>query len=145
MIALEHEEGIAVATLCRPPVNAINEEWLAALNRVIDDVGRDAGIKVLWIRSRERVFCAGADLALMRERFASDAGRAEMVRMAGRNSRARASRSAALSSSSSGTRNPRSSMETPSCQARARLAERNGYTEHTRTRIEERTTWICAS
>ena len=84
MIALEHEEGIAVATLCRPPVNAINEEWLAALNRVIDDVGRDAGIKVLWIRSRERVFCAGADLALMRERFASDAGRAEMVRMAGR-------------------------------------------------------------
>jgi len=84
MISLEVKDGIAVATLCRPPVNAINEEWLSALNKVIDDVGRDAGVKVLWIRSRERVFCAGADLALMRERFAGDAGRREMVKMAGR-------------------------------------------------------------
>ena len=79
MISLEVQNGIAVATLCRPPVNAINEEWLAALNGVMDAVEGDAGVKVLWIRSRERVFCAGADLALMRERFASDAGRREMV------------------------------------------------------------------
>jgi enoyl-CoA hydratase len=84
MITLDVKDGIAIATLCRPPVNAINEEWLAALNGVIDRVGPDAGVKVLWIRSSERVFCAGADLALMRERFAGDAGRGEMVKMAGR-------------------------------------------------------------
>jgi enoyl-CoA hydratase len=84
MITLSIEGPVAIATLCRAPVNAINEEWLVALNRVIDEVERDAGISVLWIRSAERVFCAGADLALMRERFASDAGRGEMVKMAGR-------------------------------------------------------------
>lgn len=84
MISLDVKGGIAIATLCRPPVNAINEEWLAALNTVLDDVERDALVKVLWIRSSERVFCAGADLALMRERFAGDAGRREMVAMAGR-------------------------------------------------------------
>jgi enoyl-CoA hydratase len=84
MISLDIKDGIATATLCRPPVNAINEEWLIALGRVIDEVGGDASVKVLWIRSRERVFCAGADLALMRERFTDGAGRAEMVKMAGR-------------------------------------------------------------
>ncbi len=84
MINLEVSKGIAVATLCRPPVNAINEEWLAALNGVMDAVEGDAEVKVLWIRSRERVFCAGADLALMRSRFASDAGRREMVETARR-------------------------------------------------------------
>ena len=84
MITLEIEGGVAVATLCRPPVNAINEEWIAALNKVLDDVEHDAKVKVLWIRSSQRVFCAGADLALMRERFASAAGLREMVAMAGR-------------------------------------------------------------
>ncbi len=84
MISLAIEGGVAIATLNRPPVNAINEEWLAALNGVLDEVERDALVKVLWIRSSERVFCAGADLALMRERFASDAGRREMVATAGR-------------------------------------------------------------
>jgi enoyl-CoA hydratase/carnithine racemase len=84
MIALDVQGGIATATLCRAPVNAINEEWLAALNGMLDEVERNADVKVLWIRSSERVFCAGADLALMRERFASDAGRREMVAMAGR-------------------------------------------------------------
>jgi enoyl-CoA hydratase len=84
MISLDVQGGIAMATLCRAPVNAINEEWLVALNGVLDEVERNAGVKVLWIRSSERVFCAGADLALMRERFASDAGRREMVAMAGR-------------------------------------------------------------
>jgi enoyl-CoA hydratase len=84
MISLDVQGGIAMATLCRAPVNAINEEWLAALNGMLDEVERNADVKVLWIRSSERVFCAGADLALMRERFASDAGRREMVAMAGR-------------------------------------------------------------
>jgi enoyl-CoA hydratase/carnithine racemase len=84
MISLEVEGGVAVATLCRPPVNAINEEWIAALDKVIDEVGNQAGVKVLWIRSRQRVFCAGADLALMRERFGNAAGLREMVATAGR-------------------------------------------------------------
>ena len=81
MISLVIEVGVAIVTLCRPPVNAINEEWIVRLDRVLDEVEAAAEVKVLWIRSRERVFCAGADLALMRERFGTAAGRQQMVDM----------------------------------------------------------------
>ena len=81
MISLVIDGGVAIATLCRPPVNAINEEWIGRLDRILDEVEAAAEVKVLWIRSRERVFCAGADLALMRGRFGTDAGRQQMVDM----------------------------------------------------------------
>lgn len=81
MISLAIEGGVAIATLDRPPVNAINEEWIVRLDRVLDEVEGAGGVKVLWIRSRERVFCAGADLALMRGRFGTAAGRQQMVDM----------------------------------------------------------------
>lgn len=79
MISLSMDGGIAVATLCRPPVNAINEEWVARLDEVLDEVAASAQVGVLWIRSSERVFCAGADLALMRSIFDSEAGRERMI------------------------------------------------------------------
>jgi len=79
MIRLEIDDPIATAVLDRPPVNAINADWLAALNRVLDQVeGRD-GVSVLHLRSACKVFCAGADLALMRECFPTPAGRDAMV------------------------------------------------------------------
>ena len=79
MISLTIEGAVAVATLCRPPVNAINEAWVARLDEVLEEVERAEAVGVLWIRSRERVFCAGADLALMQAIFDSDAGRARMI------------------------------------------------------------------
>jgi enoyl-CoA hydratase/carnithine racemase len=79
MISLETRDGRAVATLSRPPVNAINEEWLTRLSEIVDEVGADANVHVLVIRSDQPSFCGGADLKLMRERFASEAGRADMV------------------------------------------------------------------
>jgi len=79
VISLSIEGSVAVATLCRPPVNAINEEWVARLDEVLDEVARAERIGVLWIRSSERVFCAGADLALMRSIFDSPAGRERMI------------------------------------------------------------------
>lgn len=79
MISLAIEGAVAVATLCRPPVNAINEEWVARLDAVLDEVERAEQVGVLWIRSRERVFCAGADLALMRSIFDSAEGRTRMI------------------------------------------------------------------
>jgi enoyl-CoA hydratase/carnithine racemase len=65
--------------LCRPPVNAINEEWVARLDEVLDEVAGSEQVGLLWIRSSERVFCAGADLALMRSIFDSEAGRERMI------------------------------------------------------------------
>jgi len=79
VISLSIEGAVAVATLCRPPVNAINEEWVARLDAVLGEIERAPAVAVLWIRSSERVFCAGADLALMRSLFDSPAGRTRMI------------------------------------------------------------------
>jgi enoyl-CoA hydratase/carnithine racemase len=78
-IALELEGSLAVATLARPPVNAIDEAWLARLDEVLGIVERSTGTAVLLLRSSERAFCAGADLALMRSRMPEAAGRSRMV------------------------------------------------------------------
>jgi len=76
MLALEGT--LAIATLARAPVNAVDEPWLASLDGALDAVGR-AGATVLLLRSDQRAFCAGADLALMRSRFDSPEGRARMI------------------------------------------------------------------
>jgi enoyl-CoA hydratase/carnithine racemase len=76
MISLSIEGPVAVATLSRPPVNAIDEGWIARLQEVLS---RAAEARVLVIRSSQRAFSAGADLALMRSRFDSAEGRALMV------------------------------------------------------------------
>jgi len=83
-IALDIQGACAVATLRRPPVNAIDENWLERLGEVLGEVERAAGIGVLLLRSGERAFCAGADLALMRSRFGSREGRAAMAAFARR-------------------------------------------------------------
>jgi len=79
MISLRIEGPVAVATLSRPPVNAIDEGWIARLHDVL---GMAADARVLVICSSQRAFSAGADLALMRSRFDSAAGRAQMVEFA---------------------------------------------------------------
>jgi enoyl-CoA hydratase len=79
MIGLAIADSIAVATLSRPPVNAINEAWVSRLREVLAQA-KDCA--VLLIRSDQKAFCAGADLALMRSRFDSPEGRERMVALA---------------------------------------------------------------
>ena len=43
------------------------------------EVERNEAVGVLWLRSSEKVFCAGADLALMRSIFDSADGRERMI------------------------------------------------------------------
>jgi len=76
MIELEREGPLAVATLSRAPVNAIDEEWLSRLEGVIEAIS-DASVVLL--RSSQKAFCAGADLELMRSRFEAAEGRERMV------------------------------------------------------------------
>ena len=76
MISLRIEGPVAIATLSRPPVNAIDEGWIARLREVVAMAGQ---ARVLLIRSSEKAFSAGADLALMRSRFDSAQGRTLMV------------------------------------------------------------------
>jgi len=79
LIRLEIADALATATLQRAPVNAIDEAWIARLEEVIG-AAREA--RVLVIRSGEKAFSAGADLALMRARFDSAEGRDQMVALA---------------------------------------------------------------
>lgn len=79
MIDLTIEGGIAVATLCQPPVNAINDDWVARLDAILSQLGKDPSVSVLWIRSNQRVFCAGANLEFMRARFLTEEGRVLMI------------------------------------------------------------------
>jgi enoyl-CoA hydratase/carnithine racemase len=69
---------VATATLARPPVNAIDDAWIARLLEVVQAAEAHRA-RVLLVRSGERTFSAGADLSLMRSRFDTEAGRAQMV------------------------------------------------------------------
>jgi enoyl-CoA hydratase/carnithine racemase len=74
MLSVERTDGIVVATLSRPPVNALNDELIARLEAALDQAVADEEVRVLHICSSQRVFCAGADLALMRSCFATQEG-----------------------------------------------------------------------
>ena len=79
MISLVIMRNTATVTLCRPPVNAINEDWIDHLDSALDDIAANEEIGVLWIRSAERLFSTGADLNLMRGRYDTAGGRELMV------------------------------------------------------------------
>ena len=66
MFEVKIVDQIATLTLNRPPVNAINEEWVRLFVNLLDDLAVRANWKVLRLRSDQNVFCAGADLALVR-------------------------------------------------------------------------------
>ena len=78
-LTLVFDGPLAVLTLARPPVNAIDEAWLERMEAALDTLERASGVAVLLVRSSERAFCAGADLALVRSRFASAEGRSQMI------------------------------------------------------------------
>ena len=65
---------VLMATLSRPPVNALDDKLIAALDAVVDRAIEDDGIAVLHLRSDQRAFSAGADLALIEACFATPQG-----------------------------------------------------------------------
>ena len=67
-------------TMQRAPVNALSNEFIAGLDRVLDDVEGRPDVAVVHLRSDQRAFCAGADLAQVKTRFAMDDGANVMVR-----------------------------------------------------------------
>ena len=63
MFELTQQGRVAVLTLCRPPVNAMSEEWGDALLKLLDELDAREDWNVLHLRSSQKVFAAGADLA----------------------------------------------------------------------------------
>lgn len=81
MLSLQQSGRVVVATLSRPPVNALDDELIARLDAVLDQVIADENVTVLHLRSDQKAFCAGADLALMQRCFATPQGPDAMVEL----------------------------------------------------------------
>lgn len=79
MIDIDISGHVARVVLNRAPVNALNEELLSGLDGVIDRVGADPQVSVVHIRSKQKAFCAGADLAMMKGLLQTPAGKDEMI------------------------------------------------------------------
>ncbi len=62
MLDLNVSGGVARMTLCRAPVNAINDELLSGFHVALDTLEKRSDWNVLIIESSLKVFCAGADL-----------------------------------------------------------------------------------
>src|SRR5262249_20227278 len=67
-------DRVATLTLSRPPVNAINEEWVRLLSGTLDDLAVRSDWSVLHLRSDQKVCWAGADLAQVRRHIDTSAG-----------------------------------------------------------------------
>ena len=74
MFRLSISDQIATLILSRPPVNAISEEWVRLFSDVLDDLSGRTGWNLLHLRSDQKVFCAGADLAQVREHIDAPTG-----------------------------------------------------------------------
>ncbi|HEX7272530.1 MAG TPA: enoyl-CoA hydratase/isomerase family protein [Casimicrobiaceae bacterium] len=79
LLTSERVNRVAVVTLARPPVNALNDELIASLEGALGEALADADVAVLHLRSHQKSFCAGADLAAMRSCFATPAGTEAMI------------------------------------------------------------------
>jgi enoyl-CoA hydratase/carnithine racemase len=79
IIDLEFDDHIATVILNRPPVNAINDQWIERMNQILDEVISHGHISVLHIKSALKVFCAGADLDMMNKMLNSTQGQDEMI------------------------------------------------------------------
>jgi enoyl-CoA hydratase len=58
----DHEGGVLVLTLDRPPANAINQEFLRDLSSALDDAREDESVRALVITGSGPFFCGGFDL-----------------------------------------------------------------------------------
>ena len=74
------EEGsVAMLTLCRAPMNAIDDLFLNTLGTHLDALALRTDLTILRFRSTQRVFCAGADLAVIGSRIGTAEGASTMV------------------------------------------------------------------
>jgi len=84
ILSVERRGRVAVATLSRPPVNALDDTLIARLDAALDRIADDDEVAVLHLRSAQKAFCAGADLALMRSSFAAADGPGAMLEVVAR-------------------------------------------------------------
>lgn len=62
-IQISRENGKAILSLNRPPVNVLNIEMLHEMNRALADIAEDQEARVLLLRGEGKCFSAGMDVA----------------------------------------------------------------------------------
>ena len=66
-LRVELADAIATITLDRPPVNAVNLEVIDDFLTAVAGLGDDAAVRAVVITGSDGRFCAGADIAMMRD------------------------------------------------------------------------------
>jgi len=79
VLRVERRGAVLRLTLVRPPVNALDDALVDALGAALDIAVATPGVALVHLRSEARAFCAGADLALMRDSIASPEGLERML------------------------------------------------------------------
>ncbi|MBI3935026.1 MAG: enoyl-CoA hydratase/isomerase family protein [Acidobacteria bacterium] len=74
VLSIERRGPVAVATISRPPANALNDELVGGLEAVVEQVSGDQEVSVLHFRTDQKIFCGGADLAFMQTCFSTPEG-----------------------------------------------------------------------
>ena len=68
-VSVAIDEHIAVVTLDRPPVNAVDRDAHVAINRAFESLNDDKDVRVaIFTAAGDRAFCAGADLRTVNQR-----------------------------------------------------------------------------
>lgn len=79
LLQCQRNGAVLTVTMARAPVNALNAALVAELDAALDLAVADQDIAVLHIRSNQRVFSAGADLAAIRACFETPDGPDTMI------------------------------------------------------------------
>ena len=61
-VRLEVKDGVALVTLDRPPVNALNREMRDRIVSIFDEISERDDIRCAVLTATGKIFCAGADL-----------------------------------------------------------------------------------
>ncbi|NGP05525.1 enoyl-CoA hydratase/isomerase family protein [Rhodococcus sp. 14C212] len=64
-VVTTREDRVGIITLDRPPANAFDEAQAEALAEAVTTLGEDPAVRAVLIRSARRIFCGGADIAMM--------------------------------------------------------------------------------
>lgn len=78
MITVSTRDGISTLLMSRPPVNAMDNEFVKHFAQALDEIER-AAPSIIVIRSDQKCFCAGADLTMISQLFAQADGPTKMV------------------------------------------------------------------
>lgn len=61
-LTVEREDGVAIATINRPPANALARALILEIDALLDKVENDELVRVIVLRGEGRFFSAGADI-----------------------------------------------------------------------------------